>query len=227
MVSLNWLKDGLVFTSAKFFKHQGAYTHVPQRPGICDKCDSPSGRFHAHGRYQRTLTTFKDHIIKTIKVWKQRWLCLCCGRTMSNGPMDVAAYKRNCTLIIVALLWAYLESGKGLHNCIPQKLDPAASPKTLWRYLNQAKTVCRQTQQVIRQVLIELTEPRPWDDCFSHGLSPPEGFFKKHRDVPRTRDLWRTLSMLRMGSKNLSKAPCLLMARARTAAQHKHLRFLL
>ena len=42
MVSLNWLKDGLVFTSAKFFKHPGAYTHVPQRPGICDKCDSRS-----------------------------------------------------------------------------------------------------------------------------------------------------------------------------------------
>ena len=226
MVSLNWLKDGLVFTSAKFFKHQGAYTHVPKRPDICDKCDSRSGRFHAHGRYQRSLNTFKDHVVKRIKLWKHRWLCLCCGRTMSNGSEDVAAYKQNCTLVIVALLWAYLESGKGLHNCIPQKLHPAASPKTLNRYFKQAKTVCQQTQQVIRQVLIELTEPRPWDDCFSHGLSPPKGFFKRHRDVPNTRDLWRTLSMLRMGSKNLSKAPCLLMARARTAAQQKHLRLL-
>lgn len=38
MVSLSWLKDGLVFTSAKFFKHQGAYTRVPERPDICDNC---------------------------------------------------------------------------------------------------------------------------------------------------------------------------------------------
>ena len=59
MVSLSWLKDGLVFTSAKFFKHQGAYTRVPQRPDICDKCDSRSGRFHAHGRYQRSLIYLK------------------------------------------------------------------------------------------------------------------------------------------------------------------------
>jgi hypothetical protein len=226
MVSLSWLKDGLVFTSAKFFKHQGAYTRVPQRPDICDKCDSRSGRFHAHGRYQRSLTTLKDRFLKTIKIWKHRWLCLCCGRTMSNGSEDIVAYKQNCTLVIVALLWAYLQSGKGLHNGIPQKLYQAASPKTLWRYFKQAKTVCRQTQQSIREVLIEVTEPRPWDDCFFHGLSPPEGFFKWHRDVPKTRNLWRALTMLRIGSKNLSKAPSLLMARARTAAQQKHLRFL-
>ncbi len=227
MVSLSWLKNGLVFTSAKFFKHRGAYTRVPERPDICDKCDSRSGRFHAHGRYQRSLTTLKDRFLKTIKIWKHRWLCLCCGRTMSNGSEDIAAYKQNCTLVIVALLWAYLESEKGLHNCIPEKLYQAASPKTLWRYVNQAKTVCRQTQQSIREVLIEMTEPRPWDDCFFHGLSPPEGFFKWHRDAPKTRNLWRTLTMLRIGSRNLSKAPSLLMARARTAAQHKHLRFLM
>jgi hypothetical protein len=145
---------------------------------------------------------------------------------MSNGSEDILAYKQNCTLVVVALLWAYLESGKGLHNCIPQKLYQAASPKTLLRYFKQAKAVCRQTQQTIRQVLIEMSEPRPWDDCFFHGLSPPEGFFKWHRDAPETGALWRTLTMLRIGSKNLSKAPSLLMARARTAAQHKHLRFL-
>ena len=227
MVSLSWLNDGLVFTSAKFFKHQGAYSRVPERPEVCDKCDSRSGRFHAHGRYQRSLTTLKDRFLKTIKIWKNRWLCLCCGRTMSNGSEDIVAYKQNCTLVIVALLWAYLDSGKGLHNGIPQQLDQAASPKTLWRYFKQAKTVCRQTQQSIREVLIEVTEPRPWDDCFFHGLSPPQGFFNRHRDVPKTRDLWRTLSMLRIGSRTLSKAPCLLMARARTAAQQKHLRFLM
>ncbi len=226
MVSLSWLKDGLVFTSAKFFKHQGAYTCVPQRPGICDKCDSRSGRFHAHGRYQRSLSTLKDQCLKTIKIWKHRWLCLCCGQTMSNGSEDILAHKQNCNLVVVALLWAYLESGKGLHNCIPQKLYQAASPKTLFRYFKQAKTVCRQTQQSIREVLIEVTEPRPWDDCFFHGLSPPEGFFKRHRNAPETGALWRALSMLRIGSRNLSKAPSLLMARARTAAQQKHLRFL-
>ena len=62
MVSFSWLKDGLIFTSAKFFKHQSAYTRVPQRPDICDKCDSRSGRFHAHGRYQRSLTNLKHKV---------------------------------------------------------------------------------------------------------------------------------------------------------------------
>jgi hypothetical protein len=72
MVLLNWLMDGLVFVSGDFFLYQGAFTRVPQRPLICDKCDSHSGCFHAHGRYKRSLTSFKKHQLKQIKVWMQR-----------------------------------------------------------------------------------------------------------------------------------------------------------
>jgi hypothetical protein len=47
MVLPNWLMDGLVFTSGDFFLYQGAFTRVPHRPAICDKCDSLWGCFHA------------------------------------------------------------------------------------------------------------------------------------------------------------------------------------
>ena len=227
MVLLNWLMEGLVFTSGDFFLFQGAYTRVPQRPLICDKCDSHSGCFHAHGRYKRSLISFKKHQLKQIKVWMHRWLCLCCGRTMSNGPLDVIRYMPNCTLVIVAVLWAYLHGGKGIYNSIDPQLEEAAAPRTLARYLKRAKAVCRQTQQAIRKVLIDLKEPRPWDQCFAHGLSPPERLLNRHRDAAGTRILWQALAMLRIGALNLSTAPCLLMARARTLAQLRQCRFLL
>jgi hypothetical protein len=163
---LSCFRDGFLFTSGTYFLHKGAYTRVPERPCLCDKCDSDSGCFYAHGRYTRWVKTLKDAVLTPVRVWRQRWLCLCCGRTMSNGTPDVLPYVPNCTLVILALLWSYLEGGKGIHNSIPQELYEAASPRTLARYLKRAKAVCLETQQAIREVLIEVRDPRPWDEGF-------------------------------------------------------------
>ena len=224
---LTSFRNGLLFVSDKVFRHQGAYTCAPHQPEICDKCHSNSGSFHAHGRYKRSLKTLKNWVLTSVKVWRHRWLCLCCGRTMNTGPPDVLPYIRNCTLVIVALLWAYLQGDSGLHNSIPQQLEEAAEPRTLARYLKRAKAVCMETQQAIREVLIEIKEPRPWDECFAHGLSPPERLMKRHRTPHATGILWRALAMLLIGSETLSVNPCLLMARARTKTQNQRFRFLL
>ena len=116
------------------------------------------------GRYKRWLKTLKKAALMPVRIWKQRWLYLCCKRTMSTGPSDVLPYIRICTLLIVALLWTYLEGGKGIHKSIPQELDEAATPRTLARHLKRAKAVCLETQQAIREVLIKIKEPRPWDE---------------------------------------------------------------
>ena len=220
-------RDGFVFVCAEYFIHQGAYTCIPRRPVVCDKCRSDSGAFHAHGRYRRWLITLSTWALRRIRIWKHRWLCLCCGRTMSTGPPDVLPYMRLCTLVIVALLWTYLDGHSGMHTCIPQELEGAAEPRTLARHLRRAKAVCLETQQVIREVLLEIKEPRPWDECFAEGLSPPERLTKRHREPSPVTILWRALAMLLIGSETLSTVPCLLMARAQAKAEHRTRRFLL
>lgn len=227
MSLLSGFRDGLVFVSKMFFRHRGAYDCIHERPVVCDKCQSRSGCFHAHGRYKRSLITLRNWVLTRIRVWKHRWLCLCCGRTMSTGPADVLAYSPVCTLVIVALLWSYLEGVHGMHRAIPQELESAAEPRTLARYLKRAKAVCLETQHAIREVLIEAKEPRPWEECFAQGLSPPEKLIKRHRNPSQVSILWRALAMLLFGSEALSSAPCLLMARARTKAQQRSARFLL
>ena len=224
---LSDFQDGFVFTSEKYFLYQGAYTGVPERPCVCDKCHSHSGCFHAHGRYSRWVKTLKDAVLTPVRVWRQRWLCLCCGRTMSNGTPDVLPSIPNCTLVILALLWAYLEGGKGMHRSIPQALYEAASPRTLARYVKRAKAVCLQTQQAIREVLIEIRDPRPWDESFHQGLSPPESLRKRQRDSASATTLWRSLAILLLGSKTLSATPSVLMARARQKAEQRKSRFLI
>lgn len=220
-------QDGLIFGSDLFFRHQGAYSCTPKKPSICDKCLSPSGCFHAHGRYRRWVKTLREFALTSVRVWRHRWLCLCCGRTMSTGPPDVLPYAPLCTLLIVALLWSYLDGKRGIHNAIPPQLDHAASPRTLARYLKRAKALSLKTQQVIREVLIEQKEPRPWEECFQGGLSPPPGLVQRHREPSPAAKLWRALSMLLQGSQALAASPCLLMARARQKAEQRLAPFLI
>jgi len=146
---------------------------------------------------------------------------------MSNGTPDVLPYVPNCTLVILALLWAYLEGGKGIHKSIPQEFYDAAAPRTLARYVKRAQAVCLETQQAIREVLIEVRDPRPWDESFHQGLSPPESLTKRYRDSTSATILWRSLAILALGSKTLLATPSLLMARARHKAEQRKSRFLI
>jgi len=220
-------QDGLIFASNLFFLHQGAYSCAPKKPTVCDKCLSDSGCFHAHGRYKRWVKTMKEFVLTAVRVWKHRWLCLCCGRTMSTGPPDVLPYIPFCTLVVVALLWCYLDGEKGIVNALPPELEHTVGTRTLARYLKRAKAVCLKTQQAIREVLIEQKEPRPWEECFPSGLSPPPSLTKRHREPSSAAKLWRALAMLLQGSKTLSASPCLLMARAREKSEQRQAPFLL
>ena len=219
-------QDGLIFISDLFFWHQGAYSCAPKRPCVCDKCQSRSGSFHAHGRYRRWVKTMRKFALTTVRVWRHRWLCLCCGRTMNTGSPDVLPYIPLCTLVIVMLLWGYLDGGKGTHNAFPSELEHSVGARTLARYLKRAKALCLKTQQAIREVLIEQKEPRPWEECFPSGLSPPPSLCKRHREPSPAAKLWRALWMLLQGSQALSASPCLLMARAREKAEQKQAPFL-
>jgi hypothetical protein len=220
-------QDGLIFVSDMFFRHQGAYGCIPKRPITCNKCHSDSGRFHSHGRYRRWLKTVKKGEVTVVRIWKHRWLCLCCGRTRNTGPPDSLPYRRICTLLIVALLWTYLDGKRGVQSSIVPELDDAASSRTLARYLKRAKALCLKTQQAIREVLIEQKEPRPCEECFNSGLSPPADLINRHREPSAPGMLWRTLSMLLKGSETLATPPCLLMARAREKAEQRQAPFLI
>jgi len=220
-------QDGLIFASDVFFRHQGAYSCAPKKPTVCDKCLSDSVCFHAHGRYKRWVKTMKDFVLTAVRVWRHRWLCLCCGRTMSTGPPDVLPYIPFCTLVVVALLWCYLDGEKGIVNALPPELEHTVGTRTLARYLKRAKALCLKTQQAIREVLIEQKEPRPWEECFQSGLSPPASLIRRHREPSPSGMLWRTLAMLLKGSETLAASPCLLMARAREKAEQRQAPFLL
>jgi hypothetical protein len=129
---------------------------------------------------------------------------------------------------MVIVLWSYLDGGRGLRNCIPGPLSDDTTARSVARYLKRAKSVCLKTQQAIREVLMEIKEPKPWEECFFSGLSPPESLIGRHRrDPSQAITLWRAVAMLLRGSETLSASPCLLMARAREKAEQRKSRFLI
>jgi hypothetical protein len=102
------------------------------------------------------------------------------------------------------------------------------SERTLARYLKRAKQAAEETQQFIREVLIEKREPRPVEDLFPGGLDPPESLLKKQRREPeKASTLYRALVMLLAGAKALDIDPRTLLAWANRRSQARKRRFLL
>ena len=228
---MDWLallQSSADFPSESFYRLGNGYVYHAPPPDQCPVCGSQAGRYHAHGGFHRWFTTYVGKVIKKIRLRKPRWKCLSCNHTFSLHPPQGIEYKSVCNFVVVLLLWNYLAGGAGLHNCIPGEMAEVRSVRTLARYLKAAKAAAMGTQQFIREVLIEKTEPRPVEDLFPGGLDPPESLLRKQRNDPtRAITLWRGLSMLYHGAKALILDPRTLLAWARKRSRHTNQPFLI
>ncbi len=225
---LNLLKDGAAFPAKRFFKHRGVYVYKDDPPEICPVCESTACRYHAHGSFLRWLKTYIEGRIKRIRIRKPRYMCLMCGHTFSLHPPEGIPYKPTCNLLIVIFLWSYLTSSMGMHNCLPGELSEEVSVRTVTRHLKSAKAIALETQQFIREVLIEKLEPRPVEELFSGGLDPPESLLQRQAKEPKkVSTLWRALYMIHQGAKALSIDPRTLLAWANQKSRQKNRGFLI
>lgn len=217
--SLIW-REGLVFDSGRFIFRDGTYFFESKRPQDCSFCSS--SKFHSHGHYERNLLTIQSEELKTVLLWNRRWYCVACGHTTSITPPGLIKRYHACILVIVLILWCYLSSEWGFERCSSPPLYGIAYGKKISRYLSKAKEVSLYTQQYIREVVIERTEPGLWENLFPDGLSPPESMIQRQRRNPSpVVILWRAFAMLFHGSATLGEPCCLLLARAQERAiQH-------
>ena len=222
------LKKEVDFPSDRFYRHKGTYVYRTDPPDLCPVCGSSDSRYHAHGSFLRWLTTCVGTAIRRVRLRKPRWKCLSCGHTFSRHPPEGLAHKPTCNFLIVVFLWTYLASPAGLYGCLPGELADSVSERTLARHLKRAKEAAEETQQFIREVLIEKREPRPVEDLFQGGLDPPESLLKKQRREPeKASTLYRALVMLLAGAKALDIDPRTLLAWANRRSQARKCRFLL
>jgi hypothetical protein len=116
----------------------------------------------------------------------------------------------------------------GMHNCLPGELSDEVSARSVARHLKSAKANAVETQQFIREVLIEKIEPRPVEELFSGGLDPPESLLQRQAKEPKkVSTLWRALYMVHQGAKALSIDPRTLLAWANQKSRQKNRCFLI
>ncbi len=178
----------------------------------------PEGGWHAHGYFAVLLWMVEQGQPRRMRVWKRRWLLVAEGRTVHSRPPDQLPYIRSCTLVIVLLLWSWLDSDRGVqtHRQVIPALEGLVSPRTAQRWLRRGLPHAMTIQQRIREAVIERSEPRPVEHLFPCGLSPPEGLRRRRwRDPAEVWKLWRGLALLMIATTGLNTPVAVLLAEAR------------
>ena len=206
----HWVASS-VFAVTAIYKHRsnGDLQFDGERPG-------PG--WYAHGYFSVRLWMLERSVPRRMVVWKRRWLESTTGRTTHSRPPDQLPWIRSCTLIVVLMLWSWLDSDRGLegHHQVVPSLEGANSSRTVQRWLGRALPHAIEIQQVIRNAVIERSEPRPVEFLFPGGLPPPERLMRRRwQDPSRVFQLWRGLALLVIAASRLEIHVPILLAEAR------------
>ena len=180
--------------------------------------ERPDGGWHVHGWCRRWLRVLVDGKVQRVQLYKSRWRRGRKGPTCHNRPPDERAFIGLSSILLILKLYSWLDGDGGLHNRQPstENLPIAVSPRTTLRWLGRALPHALEIQQAIREAVIERCEPRPIEQLFPNGLSPPAGLLRRRwRNTASTITLWRSFALLFGAAVFLDVNPTLLLAEAR------------
>jgi hypothetical protein len=179
------------------------------------------GRWHGHGYFPRTIWVLRGNMPVQITIWKHRWRMVGTSATCHSRPDEEAPSAGACLLIVVLIIFSWLDSGRGLsHSARREPIDgieeTCASRRTVQRWFHKLLLQAMTIQQAIRRAVVERCEPRPVEIVFQGGLSPPEGLRRRGwKDPSPAETLWRALAILFRGALALDVTAAHLLAEAR------------
>lgn len=190
----------------------GGYEHVGD--GVYYwRGQRPAG-WHAHGTFGVDREAVIDGDARWVIVLKQRWTRPDRSATCHSRPPDDLGGPYEA-LRVALELWCWLDAALGLHRYLSPVPD-GPDRRTVQRWLHRALPRALAIQSAIRGALIERSEPRPYEQLFRGGLSPPSGPSRRRwRDPTSVSGLWRGLTMLFVGATRLDVGVAVLLAEAR------------
>lgn len=172
--------------------------------------ERPGPGWHAHGYFACELLFIEGDRLVRRRVFKRRWLDPASGRTTHSRPPDALPYFRVSTVLVIVLLARFLSLAVPEVDAL--ELEDVRSERTLQRWRRRADDVALSVQQAVRHALIERCEPRPVEQLFEGGLSPPGDSTAASTSVTT---LQRGLSMALRGARALQIPLAVLLAEAR------------
>jgi len=170
----------------------------------------PGPGWHAHGYFAAQLIFIEGDRLVARQVFKRRWLEISTRRTCHSRPPDALPHFQVSTVLVVLFLSRFL--ALAVPDVDVLELGEVRSERTLQRWSRRAQRVALQVQQAIRRALIERSEPRPVEQLFKGGLSPPGA---PTADPSPVSTLQRGLSMALQGAHALEVSLSVLLAEAR------------
>lgn len=172
--------------------------------------ERPGEHWSAHGYFARGLVVLDGGRLVGKTIWKRRWRLDGTNTTCHSRPPDDLPFVRSCTLVVVMAIWTWIGSHRGLlRHAMP------VSHRTVQRWTKRALAVAVEVQHAVRFVLIESCEPRPVEDLFPGGLSPPEAILRRWRDPTTVSQLWRAFTFALEGAARQKLPLPILLAEAR------------
>jgi hypothetical protein len=207
----NLILNSLTVLSDDFKRvSDGVYRFVGQRP---------DSNWHAHGWCRKYLTVLVNGTLQQITLFKPRWRLKNSNITAHSRPANDPVGSSFCSLIVVLQVaaWLYCSLGFLRRSEFLAALDKAGSNRTVQRSIARCLTNSLSIQQAIRQSLLDnRNEPRPEDDVFRRGRSPPEHLVRRCRcSSVSVSTLWRAFDMLFVTAKSTSKHVSILLAEVR------------
>jgi hypothetical protein len=177
----------------------------------------PKEGLHGHGMFSRMLWVLVGEKLQHVKLWKQRWLDPCTGKTCHSRPPDECRAFHSCLLIVMLRLWAWLDGQQGLakgtevHQELTMHPPPARVQSWLGRLLPHAYSISKAVADTIKG-----SEPRPDEQTIQRGQSPPDGLRRRRwRDPSRVGSIWRAIADLIGGALDRGISAAVLLAEAR------------
>jgi len=182
--------------------------------------ERPVGKWHAHGYFSKNIVILDFFKLKTIRIWKRRWLNPDTGTTCHSRPSGDLPQLSFCTHVIILKLWIWLDFSKGIFDTDDKLCDlllpNLPSSRTAQRWLARAIPDVLEVQKIIREVIIHKCEPRPIENLFKGDLSPPKSMLRRHwRNTTSVRILWTAFAMLIGAGIELNTPLAFLLAEAR------------
>ena len=177
----------------------------------------PGAGWHRHDWRPVRVLVLDRHGLSSRTLLRRRWLRFGTTETRLDRSPDEVGELRATVLVVLAALWSWLASGKGLHAHDARVPALAETParRTLQRWLGRLAPNGVALQQALRTAVIERFEPQPVEMLFPGGLSPPGAVrCRRWKDPAAVYSLATALAFLFEGAVALAAPIPVLLAEA-------------
>ena len=210
---MSWLPIALIVKSlgggliGEYAQDGDVWRHEGPRPG-------PG--WHRNDWRPRLLFVWTSTGLVRRVLLRRRWRLAGTNRTHQDRSADEIGGVRAALLVVLIKLWAHLSKSGLPYEMLPA-LTTSGSARTLRRWLQRCLRQAAVFQQAVIRAAIERNEPRPVEQLFPGGLSPPDALLR-HRnwhDPVGISTLWQGLAWLFGGAIKLGVSTTALLAEVR------------